>query len=78
MVKEKRTYEAPGYYRQKVVSGKPVCFQRMAKKVNRNEPCPCGSGMKFKFCHKTDAALLQAAFEQRQAELKEKEIQENL
>ena len=22
-----------------------------AKKVGRNEKCPCGSGKKFKFCH---------------------------
>ncbi len=23
----------------------------MSGKVGRNEPCPCGSGVKFKFCH---------------------------
>ncbi|WP_341535821.1 SEC-C metal-binding domain-containing protein, partial [Proteus mirabilis] len=22
-----------------------------AKKVGRNEPCPCGSGKKYKHCH---------------------------
>lgn len=22
-----------------------------ARKVGRNEPCPCGSGKKFKWCH---------------------------
>jgi hypothetical protein len=21
------------------------------KKIGRNEPCPCGSGIKYKFCH---------------------------
>jgi len=21
------------------------------KKIGRNDPCPCGSGKKFKFCH---------------------------
>ncbi len=26
-------------------------FVRAAKKVGRNEPCPCGSGKKFKQCH---------------------------
>ena len=26
-------------------------FVRDAKKVGRNEPCPCGSGKKFKHCH---------------------------
>ena len=24
---------------------------RVEKKVGRNEPCPCGSGKKFKHCH---------------------------
>ena len=24
---------------------------RIEKKVGRNEPCPCGSGKKFKQCH---------------------------
>src|SRR5262249_25866455 len=27
------------------------------KKVGRNEPCPCGSGKKFKFCHGTNRTL---------------------
>jgi preprotein translocase subunit SecA len=26
-------------------------FVREVKKVGRNEPCPCGSGKKFKHCH---------------------------
>ena len=26
-------------------------FKRFAKKVGRNDPCPCGSGKKFKQCH---------------------------
>ena len=30
----------------------PVIQQlRKAKKVGRNDPCPCGSGKKFKHCH---------------------------
>ena len=24
---------------------------KVAKKVGRNEPCPCGSGKKYKNCH---------------------------
>jgi preprotein translocase subunit SecA len=32
-------------------------FVRGEKKVGRNEPCPCGSGRKFKHCH---GALKQA------------------
>ncbi len=30
---------------------KPETFKRTEKKVGRNEPCPCGSGKKFKQCH---------------------------
>ena len=29
----------------------PGTFVRGMKKVGRNEPCPCGSGKKFKHCH---------------------------
>jgi preprotein translocase subunit SecA len=29
---------------------------KVDKKVGRNEPCPCGSGKKFKSCHGTDEA----------------------
>lgn len=26
------------------------------KKIGRNDPCPCGSGLKFKNCHGKDGA----------------------
>jgi len=26
-------------------------FEREERKVGRNEPCPCGSGKKYKQCH---------------------------
>jgi len=26
-------------------------FKRPGRKVGRNEPCPCGSGKKYKQCH---------------------------
>jgi uncharacterized protein YecA (UPF0149 family) len=29
----------------------PTTKQRRVMKVGRNEPCPCGSGKKFKKCH---------------------------
>ncbi|HXV76079.1 MAG TPA: SEC-C metal-binding domain-containing protein [Candidatus Polarisedimenticolaceae bacterium] len=29
--------------------------KRTAAKVGRNDPCPCGSGKKFKKCHGTGA-----------------------
>ena len=36
---------------------KPVHVQpvRATPKVGRNEPCPCGSGKKYKHCHGKDA-----------------------
>ncbi len=30
---------------------KPETFRRTEKKVGRNDPCPCGSGKKYKHCH---------------------------
>ncbi|HYH07349.1 MAG TPA: preprotein translocase subunit SecA [Thermoanaerobaculia bacterium] len=30
--------------------------KRTAAKIGRNDPCPCGSGKKYKKCHGTDAA----------------------
>ncbi len=30
---------------------KPVTVKRTQPKVGRNEPCPCGSGKKYKHCH---------------------------
>ena len=32
-------------------SGGPVTVVRSQPKVGRNDPCPCGSGKKFKHCH---------------------------
>ena len=26
-------------------------FVRQGQKVGRNDPCPCGSGKKYKYCH---------------------------
>ena len=31
--------------------GRPETFVRHERKVGRNEPCPCGSGKKYKACH---------------------------
>ena len=29
----------------------PGTFVRSERKIGRNEPCPCGSGKKYKHCH---------------------------
>jgi preprotein translocase subunit SecA len=34
------------------VAAEPVQpFVREGRKIGRNEPCPCGSGKKYKQCH---------------------------
>jgi preprotein translocase subunit SecA len=33
------------------VAERPRPFVRAAEKVGRNDPCPCGSGKKYKHCH---------------------------
>jgi preprotein translocase subunit SecA len=33
------------------VPATPETFVREGRKVGRNEPCPCGSGRKYKHCH---------------------------
>jgi preprotein translocase subunit SecA len=30
---------------------RPTTYRREGQKVGRNDPCPCGSGLKFKKCH---------------------------
>jgi preprotein translocase subunit SecA len=32
-------------------SGTPTTVRRSTPKVGRNDPCPCGSGKKYKKCH---------------------------
>jgi uncharacterized protein YecA (UPF0149 family) len=50
----------PDSFKEKFASESPEIFQRMkqnylvqtgSKKVGRNDPCPCGSGKKYKWCH---------------------------
>jgi preprotein translocase subunit SecA len=40
-----------GYQVVKREQGKGVELRRDAPKVGRNDPCPCGSGKKYKLCH---------------------------
>ncbi len=42
--------DAPAPAEQEIVLPK-VTIRRETPKVGRNEPCPCGSGKKFKNCH---------------------------
>ena len=36
---------------------KPQTVVRKGEKVGRNDPCPCGSGKKYKKCHGATAAV---------------------
>lgn len=46
---------------------------RQALKVGRNEPCPCGSGKKYKQCHfaEGEAFLQKLAYEKEKMEHRE-------
>jgi preprotein translocase subunit SecA len=49
---EKTQAEQPGPQQAKAALGPiNVTLPKRAKKVGRNEPCPCGSGKKYKHCH---------------------------
>jgi preprotein translocase subunit SecA len=43
--------DAPGSEEAAPQSGQQATFVRSQPKVGRNEPCPCGSGKKYKHCH---------------------------
>jgi preprotein translocase subunit SecA len=45
------TYTAPDESGQAVTTADETTFVAAMPSVGRNEPCPCGSGKKFKFCH---------------------------
>jgi preprotein translocase subunit SecA len=53
MAAEEAAYEEPG-----AITSTPVVPQRrVAGQVGRNDPCPCGSGKKYKRCHGAAAAV---------------------
>jgi preprotein translocase subunit SecA len=43
--------EAPMQMGEEAPPQQPATFVRDHRKVGRNEPCPCGSGKKYKHCH---------------------------
>ena len=46
-----RPQEAGNNPQQRAATKPKTSPVRVAKKVGRNEPCPCGSGKKYKQCH---------------------------
>jgi preprotein translocase subunit SecA len=47
---DKKETQAPMPPPKKGPGPKPVSYERDAPKVGRNDPCPCGSGKKYKKC----------------------------
>jgi preprotein translocase subunit SecA len=45
------TYTAPNESGEAETTMDATTFAEKFPVVGRNEPCPCGSGKKFKFCH---------------------------
>lgn len=45
--------DVPKHIIEMVLPPTPKQLRRRPPKVGRNEPCPCGSGRKFKHCHLT-------------------------
>ncbi|MGD8805064.1 MAG: SEC-C metal-binding domain-containing protein, partial [Chloroflexota bacterium] len=57
-----------GYQVVKRDKGKGMELRRDAPKVGRNDPCPCGSGKKYKHCHmRADRAAARSARRKAQA-----------
>lgn len=51
---EFRKFEGRWYYFDSNFP-KPETIRRDGEKVGRNDPCPCGSGKKYKKCHASEA-----------------------
>jgi len=47
---EKKYYHDMGNWRRKLRGLPPLTVAREGPKIGRNEPCPCGSGKKYKKC----------------------------
>ncbi len=50
-VNERQTIKAGADQTQNTTKAKPAQLPNKAKKIGRNDPCPCGSGKKYKHCH---------------------------
>jgi uncharacterized protein len=46
-----------GYWRTKTVASKEADLRARARRPGRNDPCPCGSGRKFKRCCAAGSAI---------------------
>ncbi len=51
---------------------------RQVAKIGRNEPCPCGSGKKYKDCHQKDGDAFLKKLARRQEKERRKEAKRRL
>ena len=54
-VEREQVAQVTGTNRDDTSERKPI--QKKAKKIYPNDPCPCGSGLKYKQCHGRKGAL---------------------
>jgi len=47
----KKEHQASAQRMRMNLEPEPVAVRRDGRKVGRNDPCPCGSGKKYKKCH---------------------------
>jgi hypothetical protein len=55
----------------------PPLPRHMAK-IGRNDPCPCGSGKKYKECHQKDGEAFLAKLARREEKRKLQEVRDHL
>jgi hypothetical protein len=52
--------------------------RRKTLRVGRNQPCPCGSGKKYKECHEADGdTFLMKLADQKERERRKRELKES-
>jgi preprotein translocase subunit SecA len=49
-IQQSKTLQQPGSVQQKNVAQSGLVGQKVKHKIGRNDPCPCGSGKKYKKC----------------------------
>ncbi len=51
---------------------------RHIAKVGRNDPCPCGSGKKYKDCHEREGSTFLEKLARKQDKIRLREVREHL
>jgi len=50
-INERQPTKTSAKQAQNITKSEPAQLPKKAKKIGRNDPCPCGSGKKYKHCH---------------------------